>query len=155
MKEIPLTQGKVALVDDSDYEELNKHKWYAHRHATKGRFYARRNTTINGERITIRMHRQLLGIGEDSKVLTDHLDNNGLNNQRNNIRITNTFGNQWNKGKQINNTSGYKGISWHKQRQKWYASIKTNNQLIYLGVFVDINDAVAAYKQAEALLHCE
>lgn len=82
MKLIPLTQGKFALVDDEYYEYLHQWKWCAHRQ--KHTFYAVRNIVSNGKKKTHAMHRELLNSGI---LYIDHKDGNGLNNQRDNLRI--------------------------------------------------------------------
>lgn len=88
MKEIRLTQDQVALVDDCDFERLNKFKWFAH----KGRntYYAQRNSPkINGKQRTIFMHHKVIGKPPVGKM-SDHEDGNGCNNQRYNLRhVTN------------------------------------------------------------------
>ena len=80
MKTITLTQGKVALVDDEDFEELCKHKWCANRRA--GMYYVLRRVTLpTGKQISILMHRQILGL-TDPKIFTDHINHDPLDNRR-------------------------------------------------------------------------
>lgn len=90
MREIPLTQGKVALVDDEDYERLTRHKWYAVR--APHTFYACRNLP-SPQKGPVGMHRAVLGlpprVGPDG-ILADHWDGDGLNNQRSNLRQATT-----------------------------------------------------------------
>ena len=81
MKEIPLSQGKVALVDDEDYKYLNQWKWYAAKQGND--FYAFRNDYTVSPPKTVRMHREVLV--EDPRDI-DHIDGNGLNNQKVNLR---------------------------------------------------------------------
>jgi hypothetical protein len=69
MKTIPLTQGKVALVDDEDYPELSKFRWCAVRH--RNTWYAVRGESADGRRLTVRMHRQILGLGHGDKRQVD------------------------------------------------------------------------------------
>lgn len=103
MKEIKLTQGKVALVDDSDYEWLSKHKWFC-QHG-----YAARNVRLNGARSTKRMHQLIMN--PPLGMVVDHIDQNKLNNQRSNLRLCVPRQNFRNKSKQANgNTSKYKGV---------------------------------------------
>lgn len=90
MRTIPLTQGKVAIVDDSDYEWLNQVKWYL-KYVDENRFYAARHRKIKGEKKTIYMHRAIMAgdldaIGLDSKEV-DHRNRNRLDNRRENLRI--------------------------------------------------------------------
>lgn len=113
MKKIQLTQGKFALVDDSDYEWLNQWKWcYSHGYAqTRGRG--------NKEY----MHRVIMNPPSDKQV--DHRSKalEGLDNRRSNLRIGTSSDNQHNRSTNRNNTSGYKCISWSKQRRKWEISV--------------------------------
>ena len=152
MKEILLTQGKVALVDDEDFEVLNKVKWAAHKMSNI--FYAARNgTPINGKQKTILMHREILRPPKELHV--DHVDHNGLNNQRHNLRIATRSQNMHNQGKRINNTSGYKGVCWDKQNKKWRTQIKLNGKIIFLGYFPTKEDAHTAYVKACHKYHGE
>jgi len=143
MREIPLTQGYVALVDDEDYEELTKHKWYAE--VDNHTVYALRNEHIVGTRRhnTIRMHRFLLGVTGESKV--DHQDGNGLNNQRSNIRVATLSQNNSNRRKKTGTSSKYKGVHWDKARKKWSAKVHVGDKYYCLGRFTDESEAALAY----------
>lgn len=145
MKKIPLTQGKFALVDDEDYERLNQHKWSASKHYNT--YYAGRNTGKRPNRGHIYMHRQILGLTKGDGKITDHFNDNGLNNQKANLRIVTNSENAYRAKtrKAINKTSKYKGVCWHKVPQKWVASIKYNGHLIYLGIFNTEIKAAKAY----------
>jgi hypothetical protein len=83
MRVIPLTRGLVALVDDRDFTFLSGWKWFAHPHGKNKRMYAARNQRVGGKRVTVLMHRVLLGITSGE---VDHVDGDGLNNTRANIR---------------------------------------------------------------------
>jgi len=101
MKKIKLTKKQVALVDDSDYEELNRFKWHARK--TVKTFYAERTFTIgNGKRKNVFMHRYIMQTPKGFD--TDHIDGNGLNNQRSNLRVCTRSENLRNQGKKPNNT---------------------------------------------------
>lgn len=149
-KTIPLTQGQVALVDDEDYRWLTAMgPWCAHKDGNT--YYARRR---NGQR-TDNMHRVIME-QNDPKVQVDHEDRNGLNNQRHNLRVATNTQNQYNTGKQRNNTSGYKGVCWHKGAGRWQAEIQTaSGRRVYLGLFDDVLDAAAAHDAAAIELHGE
>ncbi len=146
MKVIELTQGKVALVDDEDFEQLNRYKWCANKNFNN--FYALRTVVLKGGRHkTIKMHREILGLA-DPKILIDHRDGNGLNNQRENLRICTNQQNRRNSRKRKRTSSQYKGVSFFKRKKKWHARIGINGKLVPLGYFVNEEDAANAYAQA-------
>lgn len=150
MKAITLTRGFHALVDDEDFEELSKHKWYAW--VSKHTCYAKRTININGKKTSVSMHRKILGI-TDSSIHVDHIDGNGLNNTRLNIRPCSCAENQMNRRAQKNNSSGFKGVTWDKRDRKWKAYIRVNKSQINLGYFQDKNKAAEAYDKAAKLYH--
>ena len=152
MKKIKLTQGKFALIDDRDFEELNKFKWYAKRIGYI--FYAFRNSEkINGKKKTIAMHAVLAGTSKGN--VTDHIDGNGLNNQRDNLRVCSQSQNRMNVNKTKSNNSGYKGVSWHETRKKWRAFIYYGGIQIYLGSFKTKIEAFKIYCVASKKYHKE
>lgn len=141
-KQIPLTQGLLATVDDADFEWLNQWKWYA---AKIGKtFYAVRADGKFPFRKHIYMHTEIMSTPKGMK--TDHRDHDGLNNTRVNLRNCTHAQNQQNRDRLPNNTSGYKGVSWNKG--KWQAHISVDNKLIGLGRFSDVKDAARAYNEA-------
>lgn len=147
MKEIPLTQGKVAIVDDEDYEKLNQFKWYA----WKGRnmFYAARNSpSVNGKQKTIKMHKMLLP--SDGEMKIDHRNGDGLDNQKENLRICTNQQNCFNRRQpHKNNKLGIKGVCFDKTHRKFRADIMTTGKYILLGYFNVLGDADSAYRIAE------
>lgn len=150
-KTIPLSQGKVALVDDEDFEWLSQWKWYAH--ADRRTYYAVRSTPRdeNGRYTTVRMHRQILEAPLGIQV--DHADSDGLNNQRANIRLCNNAENARNRRKRAQGTSSrFKGVSWSALMGSWRARIRVNSQDYKLGFFTNETEAAQAYNVA-ALLH--
>ncbi len=140
MKQIPLTQGKVTLVDDDIYEFLNQWKWYAH--WTGASFYARRDVWNAGKRFRVYMHRLVAKAPKGTKV--DH-KNNTLNNTRENLRICTQSQNNCNKGLTARNRSGYKGVHWEAATKKYRASVSFNNIQFRLGRFADPVEAALAY----------
>lgn len=138
MKYIELTQGKRALVDDSDYQHLNSHKWYFR----SG--YAVRVTGIKGQRKTIWMHRNIANtpIGLD----TDHINGDRLDNRKANLRICTTSQNMANRRKLKTTTLPYKGV--HKQQNRYVARLGFNKQKIELGSYPTAELAAVAYDQA-------
>jgi hypothetical protein len=152
MKTIVLTQGKVALVDDEDFEKVNQFKWYASK--DKNTYYAKRVALVKGKRKTVAMHRWLMGAqnedGENLKpgIEVDHWDKNGLNNQKQNLRFPPKGCNKANSRKSEGKSSIYKGVNWDKAKKKWRAQIKKNNKKIYLGIFQNEKSAARAYDKA-------
>ncbi len=145
MKEIPLTQDKVALVDDQDYEWLNQWKWtYTSRGCTG---YAYRNV-YQGSRYVrcVFMHRFILN--PPPGLETDHINGNGLDNRRCNLRACTHIQNSWNSRKQQGATSQYKGVSWARKNQCWRAFIHQGGQQISLGNFDSEEAAALAYNYA-------
>lgn len=144
MKTIQLTKGKVALVDNEWFKILSKHKWYC---SFVG--YAVKNKTINKKQITIYMHKVIL----KSKCQIDHKNGNKLDNRKTNLRIVKGPGNQRNVPMRKSNTSGYKGVFWHKENKKWRAQINIGKIFKYLGSFGEKNDAARAYNKAAKKYH--
>lgn len=148
MKEIKLTQGFVALVDDEDYDYLNQWKWFANRDKGTGSYNAGRNApTVNGKRGMIRMHRQILGI-TDPKVHGDHINHNTLDNQRQNLRIANHSESMANRRSHKSSTSKYKGVCWSSWHKKWAVTIKENRKQKHLGYFENELEAALIYNKA-------
>lgn len=145
MKKIPLTQGQFALVDDEDYMWLSQWKWFAHRKGVAFTFYAMRMVQEKGRQILCRMHREILGLKFGDKRQSDHENLHGLDNQRRNLRICTQAQNQQNQSLSKNNTSGYKGVSWHKTKKKWQSRIGSKSGRICLGHFDDKVKAAKAY----------
>ena len=148
-KKIPLTQGKFAIVDDEDYERVNQYKWCAFKSAY-GVYYAMRFENKKN----IPMHRFILGLG-DKKILVDHIDCDGLNNTKSNLRESTHAQNGRNRGKQANNTSGYKGVFWNKGAKKWIPAIRVDKKMIALGCFDCKIEAAKAYNEAAIKYHGE
>lgn len=109
MKKIKLTQGEFALVDDEDFDELNKFKWHVGKYYKKNCLYALRKTFDKGKKKSVLMHRQIMLTPRG--MVTDHKDHNGLNNQRSNLRVCSHADNIRNSAKSIKGTSKYKGVS--------------------------------------------
>lgn len=141
MKEIPLTQGKVAIVDDEDFEWLSQWRWYF-----KGGYACR-----SDKRLTIRMHRLILATQEGD--FCDHVDGDRLNNQKSNLRLCTFAENMFNKGAYRTNTSGFKGVVWEKESQKWAARIALNKKRITIGRFHTKEQAALAYNEAALKYH--
>jgi len=151
---IPLTQGKVAIVDAADFEWLNQWKWCAS--LCDGSWYAMRKDYALGRRHgkTVYMHRFAMRAPRGIEV--DHFDGNTLNNSRaTNLRLATSQQNKFNTGVKKNNTSGYKGVSWNKKLQKWVAQAVINREHRYLGLHATKELAAEAYVKATSPAHGE
>ena len=145
MKEIQLTQGKVALVDDDMYEYLNQWKWQVNKNGNK--FYAITTLHINGKCKTTFMHR-LISNNKNTKMHTDHINGDGLDNRKINLRICTHSQNLMNRGPQANNKTGYKGVSYDKNLNKFRATISINGINKNLGSYINLIDAARTYNAA-------
>jgi hypothetical protein len=144
MKEIKLTRGKVALVDDEDYERLNQWKWYYHQVGLTG--YANRKDD-NSPKKHISMHRAIMNTPDGLTV--DHKDGNGCNNQKYNMRNCTTGQNSKNRKRCSTNKSGFIGVFWSPRfGGKWRTVIQVNKRKIYLGFFYSRILAAREYDRA-------
>ena len=155
MKEIPLTQGKVAVVDDRDFDRIAKWKWFAVKQGSS--WYAKRATwkpgrIYRGDVVHVLMHHAVLGVRRSIHV--DHRDGNGLDNRRSNLRVATQAQNSRNRRKLCGDrtTSRYKGVSrgvhtinWKKP---WRAELTLNRSRKYLGYFATEIGAALAYDAA-------
>lgn len=141
------------LLDDEDYEYFSKFSCGVKK--SHNTYYANINLLINGKYKFITMHREILGVLE-SNLLIDHKDGNGLNNQKNNLRICTCAENNRNRKNQKNSTSIFKGVYPHNQvKGSFVATISVNGVRKYLGVYKKELDAALAYKLAALELHGE
>lgn len=142
---VALTKSKFALVDASDYERINRFAWhcttapgrsaYAKRQVSRGVFMPMQNEVLSAQP------------GE----IVDHIDRNGLDNRRSNLRRATPSQNQFNSKRRRDNTSGYKGVC--TARKRWRAEIKANGKRIRLGTFGTPEEAARAYNAAALRLH--
>lgn len=146
MREIPLTRGKVAIIDDEDLPLVVGKKWCAR---CGGRYAGRREGGARNAR-EIRMHRLILGAGPGVEI--DHVNGNGLDNRRCNLRIADRRDNMRNQRMHVDNCSGFKGVSFmggkHHRHKPWQARIKAKGRDEFLGSFSKPKDAALAYDQA-------
>lgn len=139
MKNIKLTQGKFAIVDDDIFDYLNQWKWNAYE--SKGTYYARRTDCTNKIYTNISMHRLI--IEAKKGTIVDHKDGNGLNNTKDNLRICTNRQNAINRRGW--GTSKYLGVSFEKESNKWRARINTGTKKINIGRFDIEENAAIAY----------
>lgn len=142
-KQIPLTKGKECLIDDRDFESVSSYKWFLVQ-GSKSNFYAGRNIYEKGKKITLLMHRYLMNPARGMSV--DHIDGNGLNNQRINLRICTHQENIWNAKKNKNGTSSkFKGVHFHKKTGKFRSQMRFGSKRIEIGLFDSPEKAAKAY----------
>lgn len=140
MKLIPLTQGKSAVVDDSDFDWLSKYNWQL---SSGG--YARTGVESHY------MHRVILGAPKNREI--DHINHDKLDNRRENLRFVTRSENNHNVGMRKDNTSGYKGVNFFKSRNSWVARIQIEGKRFFLGSFKTREEAIMAYIRSEMEYH--
>lgn len=157
MRKILLTHGEYAIVDNEDYDRLMESgfKWRLESRSEGQRYAARHRGTLHplGD-ATIRTHREVMRAREGDHV--DHLNGDGLDNRKKNLRVCTHSDNMRNRkvlGK--NNTSGFKGVSWNRGMKKWSAQIQFERKNVRLGFFVDSKEAARAYNRAAKQYHGE
>jgi hypothetical protein len=144
MKEIKLTKNQVAIVDDDQFDTVSQFKWYCGKDG-----YAKRS---QNKKIVF-MHRVIMS--PDNNKLVDHINGDTLDNRKTNLRYCNNQQNNYNRGPMSHNISGYKGVSWRKSNQKWYAQIKHNAKTKYIGYFKTKEEAAIAYNNVASKLFGE
>jgi len=141
MKEISLTQGKVALVDDEDYTRVARYHWcFSHGYAK------RRATLALRMSLMIYMHRLLMGAIQGQEV--DHINMNTLDNRRENLRLCTSSQNKGNAKRRTDNTSGFRGVSFYRRDGNWTAQLVVRGQYLYLGRHATATEAARAYDKA-------
>lgn len=136
---IPLTQGKETIIDKEDYERVSKYKWCY----SSSNGYAVSRKDVNGETRAILLHRYILGTSDG--LHTDHINMDKLDNRKTNLRECEPSDNYANVEKRSDNKSGYKGVYWRNDKQKYQVTIRKDNKTYYLGLFESIDDAIRMY----------
>lgn len=175
MKMIPLLPkkaNKVSLIDDDDYERVAQYHWLVRKRERRGVFYgfdavrsfwlsgphpkngkvfsySRKGKlyNMNGHYERIFLHRFILHAPEG--MIVDHIDGNSLNNQKSNLRLCSTSQNNMNSKLRKSSNSGFRGVTWDTQTNKWRATITQNHKMKNLGRFTELKDAILARQQAE------
>jgi hypothetical protein len=151
---VPLSRGLHAIVNAEDYGWLMKWKWFAKWDKKGNCFYAQRHDVrVKGIGRSISMHREIIAMSMDDPRQADHQNGITLDNRRANLRPATCFENQRNSRKPSTNTSGYKGVSFHKVTGKWVAQIMVSGTKIHLGLFSSPELAYAAYCAAALKYH--
>jgi len=144
MRIIALTQGRSAIVDDEDFERLNSFSW-----CFTNQGYACRGYRSGGKQHKVYLHRYIMNPPSGMEI--DHINGNGLDNRKDNLRVCLGVENRRNKGLSKKNTTGYKGIYYNTGVSRWYAQIKVNNKKISLGGSDTKQEAAEKYNRAAKL----
>jgi len=185
MKQIPLSQGKFALVDDEDFEYLNQFKWSYSKDKNSRTGYALRSEHVKGScckekrhgaKKRLSMHREIMGLKRGDIRQVDHIDHDGLNNQRANLRVCTIAENMRNKQARLEGTSKYVGVHLLSERsvkrsyksvsgetiiysyirpQTWRAAVRDNGKVKDLGLFKNEHEAALAYNAKAKELYGE
>lgn len=144
MKELPI-RGGVALLDDEDFERIAQRTWRVQRKRS-GVSYAVSDERTDTKIVKYLMHREVLKFNFEDGKMIDHIDRNGLNNQKQNLRLTSHVDNLQNHPGHVNKRrSKYKGLHWDGQRNKWRVRFRYNNVVYNLGRFDIEEDAAREY----------
>lgn len=143
---IPLADGRFTIVDDEDADLASSYSWWANNRPNTT--YACAHVPGSGRRgqKSISLHRLLLDAPPGIQV--DHIDHDGLNNRRSNLRLATNAQNQANRRKKPGAASRFRGVSWHKASGSWQACIRRDGRQCHLGHFKDETDAARAYDAA-------
>ena len=144
MREILLTQGRYAIIDNLDYERISRHKWCI---ASVG--YAVRNIKLsNGKKSMMLMHREIMNTPKGIQI--DHINGDKLDNRKINLRLCTQQQNNRNITKpRRHNKLGIKGVRFLESRNRFSARIRVNKKEIHLGYFPSMRSAEEAYREAE------
>lgn len=151
MERIQLSNGGFAKVDSDDFEWLSKYTWRWIK--PRNIYYVVTGIWIKKQSVHSRMHRFIMNANKGDIV--DHVNGNGLDNRKKNLRIVTNAQNCQNQAPQVNKSSKYKGVSWFKKNRKWISYIGSREKRTYLGSFSSEIDAALAYdKKAKELFGC-
>lgn len=147
-RKVPLSNGGFALVDAEDYDRIKHLPWHQHK-----RYAVYSTTHADGKRENGRLHRIIMKAPKGT--LVDHKNGNRLDCRKDNLRLCNEAGNARNAGKRKDNTSGFKGVTFHKDTGKWQAAIRAGGNPKYLGLFDTPEAAAKVYDTACVKHHGE
>lgn len=158
MKEIPLSQGLTAQVDDEDFEWLSQWKWHAWRSKPTENWYAVRSESFP-KKTTYYMHRDILGLKQGDRRIVDHVESSqSLNNQRKNLRLANPCQSSCNARKKANSAMPFKGVYVAPRKGgtiAYGARIRVEGKRLYLGYRSTAEEAYALYCEAAKQYHGE
>ena len=153
MKEISLGRGYIAIIDDQDFELINQYKWFALVRKGKLSAYAQANSRKpNGKKTVLKMHRLIMGL-TDPKILVDHIDQDGLNNRRANLRTATSSENNRNRKVIRTSLTGTKGVK--RDGGRFVAHITISGKYVHLGSFGTIVEASDCFKKVYSTLYPE
>lgn len=141
---ITTRNGYTFTIDDEDYEKIKGHCWYGYTYP-RGTSYIQTRIVVEGKVKILGIHRLIMNAVNGTQI--DHVNCDGLDNRKSNLRFCTNAENTRNRKKQTG-SSEYKGVSWHKAARKWSAQITVNYKKIHLGLFITEKAAASAYDQA-------
>ena len=145
---IQLSRGVWTVIGTADWDAVRSYTWFVN--DQRRNFYAYANhKKPDGSRTTVKLHRLIAGVGG---LDVDHVDGNGLNNRRSNLRACSRSKNSRNQVVNRDTSSGIKGVSFNKRLSKWHSYIKLDGKRIHLGFF-ESKDEAAAFRRAAELKH--
>ncbi|WP_066735776.1 HNH endonuclease [Cupriavidus sp. D384] len=149
---IKTCNGDEIMVDAEDYEMLSAFKWFVIHSGVVRNHPRKLRATEKTSRI---MHRFLMGLETNDRRQVDHINGNRLDNRKGNLRVCSGAENNRNKVTQVNNTSGFKGVSFYRRRQKFHARVQVYGRTHHVGYFDTAEDAYKAYCKTALRLHGE
>jgi hypothetical protein len=147
---VPLTQGYEAIIDAEDVPLVEGYNWCILGGSRVSKYAQRRAKNLIPA--ILLMHRVIMGVN-GPELHIDHINGNGLDNRKSNLRVVSRSQNMWNSRKPCTNSSGYKGVCMDKEKGKWVSHIKKHNKQMHLGYFNTPEEAYEAYCKAAKELH--
>mgnify|MGYP001591247148 FL=1 len=149
--EIPLSQGKTALIDDEEIPLVQRYRWCAvYAKHTKSYYAVSSMKSKTGDWRNMRMHRLIMNCPKDKQV--DHINHDTLDNRKINLRIVNNAENNQNRRAQSGSKSEIRGVTWRADTQKWHVRVELNGKKHCFGQYLNLKDAEMAAKNARKLL---
>ena len=143
--ESPKYGTHITIVDKEEYPRVKDFRWHIWQGPTDRTFYARANIPHpdgTARRTIVQMHRHITNAPKG--MVVDHINHNGLDNRKSNLRVCTIAENSRNRRRQKGGTSIYKGVNWQKAKKKWHARIKFEGKHMHIGYFTDDKEEEAA-----------